>query len=68
MGAFEDGKEPSYPYAFGDGSQFTFEIELSDDFVENVTDSAVIAGWDKDASLERNGVESISSTCPNCPP
>lgn len=63
--AFMDGKEPSYvyPYAFGDGNQFTYgveielESELSDDFVENVTDSAVIAGWDKDASLERNGVE-----------
>ena len=63
--AFEDGKEPSYvyPYAFGDGNQFTFGVEieiesaLSDDFVESVTDSAVIAGWDKDASLERNGVE-----------
>jgi hypothetical protein len=63
--AFTDDKEPSYvyPYAFGDGNQFTFgveielESELSDDFVENVTDSDVIAGWDKDASLERNGVE-----------
>lgn len=63
--AFMDSKEPSYvyPYAFGDGDQFTFgveielESELSDDFVKNVTDSAVIAGWDKDASLERNGVE-----------
>lgn len=54
-------KEPSYvyPYAFGDGSQFTFgvESELSDDFVENVTDSDIIAGWNEDASLERNGVE-----------
>jgi hypothetical protein len=63
--AFMDSKEPSYvyPYAFGDGNQFTFGVEielesdLSDDFVANVTDSAVIAGWDKDASLERNGVE-----------
>ena len=60
-----DGKEAEYvyPYAFGDGNQFTFgveielESELSDDFVANVTDSDVIAGWDKDASLERNGVE-----------
>lgn len=60
-----DGKEAEYiyPYAFGDGSQFTFgveielESELSDDFVENVTNSDIIAGWDKDASLERNGVE-----------
>jgi hypothetical protein len=60
-----DGKEAEYvyPYAYGDGDQFTFgveielESELSDDFVENVTDSAVIAGWDKDASLEHNGVE-----------
>lgn len=63
--AFMDAKEPSYvhPYAFGNGDQFTFgveielESELSDDFVENVTDSDIIAGWDKDASLERNGVE-----------
>lgn len=63
--AFADGKEPSYvyPYAFGDGNQFTFGVEielesdLSDDFVESVADSEVIAGWDKDASLERNGVE-----------
>lgn len=60
-----DSKEPSYvyPYAFGDGNQFTFgveielESELSDDFVETVTNSDVIAGWDKDASLERNGAE-----------
>jgi hypothetical protein len=63
--AFLDIKEPSYvyPYAFGNGDQFTFgveielESELSDDFVENVTNSDVIAGWGKDASLERNGVE-----------
>lgn len=63
--AFTDAKEPSYvyPYAFGNGNQFTFgveielESELSDDFVENVTDSDIIAGWDKDASLGRNGVE-----------
>lgn len=63
--AFTDSKEPSYvyPYAFGNGDQFTFgveielESELSDDFVEDVTNSDIIAGWDKDASLERNGVE-----------
>lgn len=63
--AFMDAKEPSYvhPYAFGNGNQFTFgveielESELSDDFVENVTNSDIIAGWDKDVSLERNGVE-----------
>jgi hypothetical protein len=63
--AFTDVKEPSYayPYAFGNGNQFTFgveielESELSDDFVENVTNSDIIAGWNKDASLERNGVE-----------
>ncbi len=63
--AFMDVKEPSYvyPYAFGNGDQFTFgveielESELSDDFVENVTNSSIIAGWNKDASLERNGVE-----------
>lgn len=64
-GAFMDSKEPSYvyPYAFGDGGQFTFGVEielesdLSDDFVATVADSELIAGWDKDASLERNGVE-----------
>ena len=63
--AFTDAKEPSYvyPYAFRNGDQFTFgveielESELSDDFAEDVTDSDIIAGWDKDASLERNGVE-----------
>jgi hypothetical protein len=63
--AFMNGKEPSYiyPYAFGDGNQFTFGVEielesdLSDDFVEAVADSAVIAGWDKDPSLEHNGAE-----------
>lgn len=60
-----DSKEPSYiyPYAFGDGNQFTFgveielESELSDDFVATVADSELIAGWDKDPSLGRNGVE-----------
>lgn len=63
--AFMDTNDPSYiyPYAFGDGNQFTFgveielESELSDDFVENVTSSDIIAGWDMDASLGRNGVE-----------
>lgn len=60
-----DGKEPSYvyPYAFGDGNQFTFgveielESELNEEFVESVTSSDIVAGWDKDPSLERNGVE-----------
>ena len=63
--AFVDTKEPSYiyPYAFGGGNRFTFgveielESELSNDFTENVTNSDIIAGWDEDASLERNGVE-----------
>lgn len=63
--AFMDAQEPSYdyPYAFGNGDQFTFgveielESELSDDFAEDVADSDVIAGWDEDGSLERNGVE-----------
>lgn len=55
--------EYTYPYASRGGHQFTFgveieiESELSDDFVENVTNSDIIAGWDKDASLGRNGVE-----------
>ena len=63
--AFMNVKEPSYtyPYAFRGGRQFTFgveielESELSDDFVENVTGSDIIAGWNKDTSLEHNGVE-----------
>lgn len=62
---FMDAKEPSYtyPYAIGNGNQFTFgveieiESELSDHFAENVTGSDIIAGWNKDASLEHNGVE-----------
>ena len=62
---FTDVMEPSYtyPYEFRGGHQFTFgveieiESELSDDFVENVTDSSIIAGWSKDASLAGNGVE-----------
>lgn len=60
-----DSMEPeyTYPYAFVGATQFTFgveieiESELSDDFVKNVTDSDIIAGWDNDASLGRNGVE-----------
>lgn len=57
------GPEYTYPYAFRGGHRFTFgveieiESELSDDFVENVTGSDIIAGWSKDASLEGNGVE-----------
>lgn len=61
----QDGREPDYiyPYAFGDGNQFTFgveieiESELSEEFMENVADSDLIAGWDNDPSLDRNGVE-----------
>lgn len=57
--------EYTYPYAFvnGNGNQFTFGVEielesaLSEEFVENVTGSVIIAGWDKDASLGWNGVE-----------
>lgn len=63
--AFMDTKEPeyTYPYAFVGGNRFTFgveielESELSDVFVEDVVNSDIIAGWNKDASLERNGVE-----------
>lgn len=63
--AFMDAKEPeyTYPYTFVGGNRFTFgveielESELSDDFVEDVTDSDIIAGWDRDESLGRNGVE-----------
>lgn len=55
--------EYTYPYASRNGDQFTFGVEieiesaLSDDFVENVTGSDIIAGWSEDASLEGNGVE-----------
>lgn len=60
-----DTMEPeyTYPYAVRGGHQFTFGVEielesgLSDDFVENVTNSDIIAGWNRDASLGRNGVE-----------
>lgn len=55
--------EYTYPYASEYGGQFTFgveielESELDADFVENVTNSNLIAGWDKDPSLGQNGVE-----------
>lgn len=60
-----DSMEPeyTYPYASVGGNRFTFgveieiESELSDDFAKNVTNSDIIAGWDRDASLERDGVE-----------
>lgn len=60
-----DSMEPeyTYPYTFVGGNRFTFGVEieiestLSDDFAENVTNSDIIAGWDRDASLEHNGVE-----------
>ena len=63
--AFMDAKEPSYayPYAHRHDGQFAFGVEIeiesdmSEEFAENVANSDVIAGWDKDASLERNGVE-----------
>lgn len=62
---FSDGKdcEYVYPYAFCGCNQFTFgveieiESELDADFVESVTNSDLIAGWDKDQSLGANGVE-----------
>lgn len=55
--------EYTYPYAFGRGGQFTFgveieiESELDADFVETVKDPDLIAGWDKDPSLDANGIE-----------
>ena len=55
--------EYTYPYAYGHGGQFTFgveieiESELSEDFAETVTHSDLIAGWDRDPSLDSNGVE-----------
>lgn len=64
-GMFATGKmcEYTYPYEHGHTGQFTFgveieiESELDADFVENVMDSDLIAGWDKDPSLGANGVE-----------
>ena len=65
-----DSMEPeyTYPYTFVGGNRFTFgveieiESELSDGFAESVTGSDIIACWDKDVSLERNGVELQSNT------
>ena len=62
---FSEGKdcEYVYPYAHEHGGQFTFgveieiESELYADFAENVTNSDLIAGWDRDQSLGTNGVE-----------
>lgn len=63
---FARSKEPSYtyPYAFGNGEQFTFGVEieiesaLDENFVEDIKDSDIIAGWDNDPSLDaHNGVE-----------
>ena len=57
------GDEYTYPYTHRHDTQFTFgveieiESELSDEFVKNVVDSDIVAGWGKDASLGRNGVE-----------
>lgn len=61
---FSGGKECEYTYPYAHGhDQFTFgvEIELESEldayFVENITKSDLIAGWDKDPSLGQNGVE-----------
>lgn len=64
-GMFQEGREPEYiyPYAFGDGNQFTFGVEIetesepSEDFMENVADSELIAGRENDQSLDSCGVE-----------
>lgn len=64
-GIFATGSEAeyTYPYAHGHGNQFTFgveielESELDTEFAENVKDTNLIAGWDKDPSLGQNGVE-----------
>lgn len=61
---FAAGKECEYtpPYTSGH-DQFTFGVEievesgLDADFAENVMNSSLIAGWDKDPSLEQYGVE-----------
>jgi hypothetical protein len=55
--------EYTYPYAFGNGAQFTFgveiemESELGSDFAKDIAESNLIAGWDSDRSLEYNGIE-----------
>lgn len=64
-GMFSEGRDGKYiyPYAFGDGNQFTFgveieiESELSEEFAEDIADSDLIAGWDNDQSLGTGGVE-----------
>ena len=47
--------EHTYPYAFGDGDQFTFGVEI--DFAKDIAESNLIAGWDNDPSLGSGGVE-----------
>lgn len=61
---FSGGKECEYTYPYAHGhDQFTFgveielESELDADFVENIKDPGLIAGWDKDPSLGQDGVE-----------
>lgn len=62
---FTDTKQAryDYPYEYGDGNQFTYGIEielesaLSDDFIQTVATSDIIAGWTRDASLEHGGIE-----------
>lgn len=55
--------EYTYPYAFGNGDQFTYgveveiESELDTDFATDIIDSDIIAGWDNDPSLGTGGVE-----------
>lgn len=64
-GMLQEDREPryTYPYALGDDNQFTYgveielESELPEDFVKNVVDSDLIAGWNNDPSLGQNGVE-----------
>lgn len=63
MFATGKGCEYTYPYTHERSGQFTFgveieiESELDEHFAENVKDSDLIAGWDKDRSLDANGVE-----------
>lgn len=55
--------EYTHPYAFSDGNQFTYgvevevESELCTDFAAGVIDSSLVAGWDCDPSLGYGGVE-----------
>lgn len=55
------GSEFYVRFGNGDGMRRVRHVGDFDDegewFVETVTDSELIAGWDRDASLERNAIQ-----------